>query len=116
MREICLALPGAVEKLSHGEAAFRAGEKGRFFATFSDHHHDDRVAIWFKAPDGAQPAIVASDPRRFFVPPYWGPSGGVGAWLDTEAEPDWDELSDLLEQAYRMVAGKRLLEGMRHGQ
>lgn len=109
LRQICLGLPAACEKEAWGEPTFRAGEKGKMFATFADQHHDDRTAVWFKAADGAQEVLVGANPQRFFVPPYWGPSGGVGAWLDTADEPDWDELAMLLEDAYRLVAGKKLL-------
>jgi hypothetical protein len=50
--------------------------------------------------------MVAAEPHRFFVPPYVGPSGWVGVWLD--AEVDWNELGELLRDAYLLVAPKRL--------
>jgi hypothetical protein len=53
---------------------------------------------------------VKAAPKRFFVPPYVGPSGWIGIWLDSGA--DWDELEELLADAYRMVAPKRLLRGL----
>jgi predicted DNA-binding protein (MmcQ/YjbR family) len=40
------------------------------------------------------------------VPPYVGPSGWVGVWLDGKV--DWAELADLLRDSYRLVAPKRL--------
>jgi hypothetical protein len=44
VRRICLALPGASEKISHGEPTFFAGKK--VFAMFADNHHGDgRVAV-----------------------------------------------------------------------
>ena len=47
--------------MSHGEPAwFVRGRKQ--FVTFADHHHDDRVAFWCSAPDGAQTMLVESDP------------------------------------------------------
>jgi predicted DNA-binding protein (MmcQ/YjbR family) len=52
--------------------------------------------------------MVSAEPQRFFVPPYVGPSGWVGVWLDGEVE--WDELSDFLRDAYLLVAPKRLRE------
>jgi hypothetical protein len=33
----------------------------------------------------------------------------VGVQLDDASDPDWDEVATLLEQAWRMNAGKRLL-------
>lgn len=50
--------------------------------------------------------MVRAAPARFFVPPYVGPSGWVGIWLD--GKTDWIELADLLRDAYRLVAPKRL--------
>jgi hypothetical protein len=38
LRAICLALPEANEKISHGEPAWFAG-KGKVFAMLDDHHH-----------------------------------------------------------------------------
>lgn len=108
LRKICLALPGAEEKTSHGEQAFHV--RGKMFATFAspeNHHGNGRPAAWLKAPQGAQRVIVGGQPERYFVPPYWGPGGGVGAWLDDGA--DWSELAGLIEEAYRTIAPKRLL-------
>jgi predicted DNA-binding protein (MmcQ/YjbR family) len=45
-------------------------------------------------------------PDRFFVPPYVGPSGWVGVWLDEVV--DWEDLADLLRDSYLLVAPKRL--------
>lgn len=111
VRALCMALPEAFEKLAWGEATFRAGEKGKMFATFAAYHHDDRVAAWLKAADGAQAILVASNPAHFFVPPYQGPAGWVGVYLDAD-EPDWDELATLIEDAFRLVAPKKLLTAL----
>ena len=51
--------------------------------------------------------MVDAAPDRFFVPPYVGPSGWVGIWLDGKV--DWSELTDLLRDGYRMTAPKKLL-------
>ena len=45
--------------------------------------------------------------ERFFVPPYVGGKGWVGAYLDVEQ--DWEELADLIEESYRLTAPKRLV-------
>ena len=59
-------------------------------------------------PPGAQEALVEADPERFFVPPYVGPSGWLGVRLDMEV--DWGVVAGLLEEGYRLVAPKRLLQ------
>jgi len=105
LRELCLALPGVSEKLSHGEAAWFVG--GKQFANTADHHHDDRLSVWVAAPDGAQQMLVQADPQRFFRPPYVGHRGWLGIHLDVEV--DWVEVGIMVERAYRQVAPKRLL-------
>jgi len=104
-RKLCLGLPQATEKEAWGGPTFRV--RNKMFAMYMDNHHGSgRVAFWLKAPDGAQETLVESDPERFFVPPYVGPNGWVGVYLDKKA--DWGEVTDLVEEAYRLVAGKRL--------
>ena len=107
LRAICLALPEANERISHGEPTWFAG-KGKVFAMFDNHHHGAfHLAVWLPAGLGAQEALVESDPERYFRPPYVGPSGWVGVVLD--ARPDWAKVAWLVEQAYRTVAHPRLV-------
>jgi hypothetical protein len=51
--------------------------------------------------------MITAAPKRFFVPPYVGPSGWVGVWLDGTA--DWPRVAAVLAEGYRLVAPKRLL-------
>lgn len=77
LRTLCLALPEATERLSHGEPTwFVRGKKT--FVTYANHHHDDRLAFWCAAPDGAQEILVGTDPERFFTHPTWGTGAGSG--------------------------------------
>jgi hypothetical protein len=106
LRRVCLALPETTERLSHGEPAWFVRDK-KTFVMFADHHHDDRLAFWCAAPDGAQEVIVGAAPDRFFVPPYVGYRGWLGVYLDVTV--DWDEIAALVEDAYRAVAPKTLV-------
>jgi hypothetical protein len=106
LRQLCLALPDTTERLSHGEPTWFIGGK-KVFVTYSDHHHDDRVCFWCAAAPGAQDVLVTAAPERYFVPPYVGARGWLGVWLDVPV--DWDEIADLVIDAYRMIAPKRLL-------
>ena len=106
LRRLCLALPEVTERLSHGEPTwFIRGKKT--FVMYADRHHDDRLAFWCAAPDGAQEMLVASDPGRFFVPPYVGTRGWLGVRLDVPGV-DWDQIADLVIEAYRAVAPRKL--------
>ena len=51
---------------------------------------------------------MASDPERFFALPYVGGRGWVGVRLDVGVV-DWDEIGEIVEDAYRQVATKRLI-------
>jgi hypothetical protein len=109
VRGICLGFPAAEEKLSHGSPAFHV--RGKMFLTFvDDHHGDGRIAVWCKSTADEQRRLVASDPSRFYVPPYVGVSGWVGVRVDGPS-PDWIELSILVEEAWRSVAPPRIARG-----
>jgi hypothetical protein len=103
IRALCLALPGAAEGTNHGRPCFTV--RGKTFVMFMDDHHGDgRVAIWCKATPEAQRMVVDSDPERFFVPPYVGPRGWIGARLDRR--PDWGAIAMIVEEAHRLMAPK----------
>jgi hypothetical protein len=95
-----MALPNVEERLSHGEPAWFVGD--RVFVALADHHHDDRVAYWAAAPDGAQESLLASRPDRYFRPPYYGHRGWIGMYLDVPV--DWDEAADRVREAHATVS------------
>jgi hypothetical protein len=102
VRGVCLALPEATEKLSHGEPTFFVRKK--VFAMFANNHHNDgRIAVWLPVPPGMQPMMIAASPEKFFKPPYVGVRGWVGIALP---QIDDDELTFHLHTAYRQVAPK----------
>ncbi len=102
LRAICLALPEAVEKETWEAPTFRVRDK--IFAMV--HRQDGAPSCWCKAPSGAQVILVNAAPERFFVPPYVGHKGWIG--IRMVPEPDWDEMSHLINRSYRMTAPKRL--------
>ena len=106
--ELVALLPQTVVEDAYGHTSYLLGKK-RYAWLLVDHHGDGRLALWVKAPKGEQAALVGADAKRYFVPPYLGPSGWVGVQLDDASDPDWEEVAALLEQAWRMNAGKRLL-------
>jgi hypothetical protein len=112
VRGICLSLPGATERPSHGSPAFFAGRQ--FVMLWPDGHHDHAFPhLWCAAAAGAQEGLVATDPDRFFRPPYVGARGWVGVRLDGSV--DWDEVAELCTDAYRAVAPATLLQQLDAG-
>jgi hypothetical protein len=107
VRALCLALPEATERPSHGAPCWFVRDKKTFVMFTNDHHGDGRLALWCAAPEGAQEAMIGADPERFFRPPYVGVRGWVGVRLDVR--PDWDEIAGIVEDAYRTVAPAKLV-------
>ncbi len=104
VRAICLALPEATERLSHGEPTFFVGK--RVFTMFANNHHDDgHVAVWLPVPEGMQPMLIEADPEKFYKPPYVGVRGWVGIEL---AEIDDEEMRHHIQTAWRLIAPKKV--------
>ena len=109
LSELCLAMPGADMKVSHGRPAFFTK---KIFAGFGavlkgDHHSNDydQALVFMPNPDDAA-AIEQDD--RFFTPAYWGPYGWRGLDLSGD-DVDWDEVAELVEDSYRETAPKKLI-------
>jgi hypothetical protein len=107
VRRVCLALPEATEKVSHGEPCWFVRDR-KMFVMLADRHHDDRRACWCAAPPGVQEELVEQDPERFFRPPYVGHRGWLGVYLDVPV--DWTEFAAIVADAYRQVAPKTLVK------
>lgn len=110
LRDLCLALPGVTERLSHGEPAWfvGSGSRSRQFVTLADHHHDDRFGFWAAAPDGAQARWLAVGDGRFFRPPYVGGRGWIGVYLDVELDADgWADIAEIVADGHAAVSAPR---------
>lgn len=113
LRALCLALPEAHEALAWGEPTFRV--RNTLFAMYAgaDRHGRGRDAVWVKATPENQALLVKVSPARYFVPPYVGPSGWVGVWLDRR--PPWRAVAGMLQDAYCRTAPKRLVAQLARG-
>jgi predicted DNA-binding protein (MmcQ/YjbR family) len=106
LRAVCLAFPEAVEVEAWGRPTFRAGKK--IFAVFSGTEERPHGLI-FK-PDADERVALLQD-ERFYSPPYFGPGGWLALDFDA-AEVDWDEVTELVDGSYRLVALKRMLKAL----
>jgi len=107
LRECCLAFEGAEEKEAWGDPTWRV--RGKIFAMQKGNYDGGRPSVWFKAADGAQAMLVSidsSEGARYFVPPYVGHKGWVGAYLDRDSI-DWEELGSLVAISYDLIARPR---------
>jgi hypothetical protein len=107
LRSICLALPETSEVEAWGEPTFRV--KGKIFAMHASsgtHHSPDRPAVWILSVSVEQDFVLRARPDRYFKPPYVGPSGWIGAWLDQN--PPWAEIEELVRDGWRRRAPKKI--------
>ena len=107
LREIALGFPGASEKVSHGRPSFFAG---KMFATYGGSTRETGEMVRFdhcvlvKVDESDRAALLADE--RFFYPAYVGGSGWLG--LDfAAAEVDWNEVTELVDASYRLVAPRK---------
>ena len=107
VRKVCLALPEAHEVEAWGEPTFRVRNKlFAMYAAAGNHHTAGRPGLWIKSTHVNQDLMLQSDADRFFVPPYVGPSGWIGVYLD--GKPDWSVISEILRDGYLLTAPKRV--------
>ena len=100
IRRLALALPEAEERETWGTPTFRVSNK--IFAMFAEGGSE----VWVKSTFDEQRALVAMDETTFFFPPYVGPTGWVGVRFRTV---DRSEMEELLLEAWRLTAPKRLV-------
>lgn len=106
LSKICLALPEVTRQDCYGHASFLVRKKT--FAYFLNNHHGDGiVSVACKALPGDNTALVAAQPRRFYLPAYIGPRGWVALRLDI-GKIEWGEVSELIALSYRLTAPKTL--------
>jgi len=107
LTKICLALPEAGREILGGRHAGFTVRKKTFCYFLDDHHGDGIVGINCKVLPGDNTALIAADPKKFYMPAYVGNRGWVGLRLDT-GKVDWEEVAELVTHSYRLIAPKRL--------
>lgn len=101
MRRISLGFPEATEKLTWDvHPTFRV--RAKIFAILAE----DGATVRLKATKEAQAALIGSEPETFFMPSHVARFGWVGVEL---ARVDPGELRELLEDAWRLTAPKRVV-------
>ncbi|HEY5859995.1 MAG TPA: MmcQ/YjbR family DNA-binding protein [Actinomycetota bacterium] len=101
MRTFALTLPEATEQETWETATFRV--RNKIFCMFSGEERQ----LWIKSIEDEQRSLIAQDAAAYFRPPYVGSKGWVGAVL---AKADGDEIRELITEAWRMTAPKRLVK------
>ena len=100
VRAFALSLPEAEEIETWGHPTFRVRKK--LFATLAPDDSDASV----KSTLPEQQALIQAQPEAFGIPDYVGRYGWVRVHL---ANVDPDEMRELLLEAWRMTAPKRVV-------
>jgi predicted DNA-binding protein (MmcQ/YjbR family) len=103
LRKICLALPEANEIIDgFGHNTFKIN--GKSFVISGE--KEEGFNLSFKSDRETQELLLQSD--KFSKTPYIGQHGWVS--IQNPNEEDWDELTDLIHEAYLRAAPKRLVK------
>lgn len=103
LRKICLALPEAIEHIDgFGHNTFKINRKSFVISGESD----KGFRISFKSDRETQEILLQK--KQFFKAPYIGHHGWVS--IQNPDGEDWDELTDLIQEAYLRAAPKRLVK------
>jgi phosphoribosylglycinamide formyltransferase 1 len=103
-----LALPATEIRTSHGSPGF-AIAGGKFFAMFSNQHHNDGMISLLVKTSGEeeQAMLIEQDEDLYYRPQYYGPSGWIGIRLDL-GRNDWDHIAQWLRKSWLAVAPPKL--------
>jgi hypothetical protein len=114
LRRIALGFPEAFEKISWGRPVFCAP---KIFVMYGGNAKPDKGGDYIPYPysilvkvDESERKALQQD-ERFYYPAYMGPSGWLGLDL-TAAKVDWDEVTELIDASFRIVAPKRLISAL----
>jgi hypothetical protein len=108
--ELLDQLPGTEQGLIHGNPAVRVGKKlvacvpDRELSRPAEDADDDLVMV--KVDFDERGALLAQDPRTFFVTPHYENYRAVLVRLSTV---EHDQLRELLTEAWRLTAPKRMV-------
>ncbi|MDP1417160.1 MmcQ/YjbR family DNA-binding protein [Peribacillus simplex] len=103
VRNICLALPETVEHIDgFGHNAFKINRKSFVISGESE----KGFSLSFKSDRETQELLLQKE--NFFKTPYIGHHGWVS--IQNPDKENWDELTDLIQEAYIRAAPKRLVK------
>jgi hypothetical protein len=100
VREIARGLAGVVEGTSYGTPALKVGK------TLFARQHQDGVSLVIKIEPEQRAMRMKADPETFYITDHYLNYPWILVRLSTV---DRDDLRDLLEEAWRLSAPKRLL-------
>jgi predicted DNA-binding protein (MmcQ/YjbR family) len=135
VRKICLGFPEAFEKISWGRPVFCAPKMFVMYGgsaktspgrppalraggapTAPARRTTDRRGEYVQYPYSILVKVDESDRKaleqdsRFFFPAYMGPFGWLGLDFTARKKVDWDEVRELADASFRLIAPKKLIK------
>jgi len=125
VRKICLGFPEAFEKISWGRPVFCAPKMFVMYGGSAKtspgrsapaHRTTDRRGEYLQYPYSILVKVDESDRKaleqdsRFFFPAYMGPFGWLGLDFTARKRIDWDEVRELVDASFRLIAPKTLIK------
>ena len=113
VRRIALGFPEAFEKISWGRPVFCAP---KIFVMYGGSAKTETKGSYLQYPHSILVKVDESDRKalegdtRFFYPAYMGPSGWLGLDLTAKKKIDWDEITELIDASFRLIATKKLIK------
>ena len=106
VRQIARTLPGVEEGMSWGTPGLRV--KGKFFARLKE----DGETLVIKVGDVERDLLMQLEPEVYYITPHYQ---GYPAVLIHLSKIRPDDLQDVMEKAWRLIAPKRLVESYDSG-
>jgi predicted DNA-binding protein (MmcQ/YjbR family) len=112
VRKIALGFPEAFEKISWGRPVFCAP---KIFVMYGGSAKSGNKGEYLQYPNSVLVKVDDSDRKalendtRFFYPAYMGPAGWLGLDLTARKNIDWDEVGELIDASFRLIAPKKLI-------
>jgi hypothetical protein len=106
VRQLALALPEVDEGTSYGTPAFKV--RGKFLSRLKE----DGETLVVRIDMDERDVLMAANPETFYITDHYR---GYPAMLVRMAAVDAEELRELLEEAWRLVAPKRLVAAVGRG-
>jgi hypothetical protein len=103
VRNLCSDFPEVNERISHGHPTFFIRNK-RGLAMYRP--EEPVCALWCPSSQDNRERRLAAHPGATYVPPYMGPLGWIGLYL--QEGTDWELVRHVLEDAYIHVAPTKL--------
>jgi hypothetical protein len=100
-RRLAESLPEVEAGTSYGTPSWRV--RGKFFARL----RDDNTVLVAKVDKGEKELLMQAEPEIFFQTPHYE---GYGYVLVRLAAIEEDELAEVVEDAWRLAAPKRLVK------